>query len=141
MDSVVDASMYRWDARQFDANGPIRQRSIDALYQEAGRAGRGQNKANCIVFYRPQDVSRLAAPRNHLDMISVEKRMSCFFFLLLVPIVHEGLILSISSGCGAILSGLFTMPPFSFRNVCTLCTVGHMRYTNVTSEDTLCTPH
>jgi RecQ family ATP-dependent DNA helicase len=35
-------------------------KSVEGLYQEAGRAGRDGERAHCLLFYHPHDVARLA---------------------------------------------------------------------------------
>ena len=37
------------------------QKSLDGFYQESGRAGRDGKDADCVLFYRGQDASRLSA--------------------------------------------------------------------------------
>jgi ATP-dependent DNA helicase Q1 len=36
-------------------------KSLDGFYQESGRAGRDGNDADCVLYFRGQDASRLSA--------------------------------------------------------------------------------
>jgi len=36
-------------------------KSLDGFYQETGRAGRDGNDADCVLYYRVQDASRLSS--------------------------------------------------------------------------------
>jgi ATP-dependent DNA helicase Q1 len=51
-------------------------KSLDGFYQESGRAGRDGADADCILYYRPQDVSRLSA----LVCGEVEGQEKCMFW-------------------------------------------------------------